>query len=107
ARPSWASRAGIGRLLAKAWSARQRCGPCSRGSLRRGIKEVRPRATRGLLSGRIRVMMPRLVFTAEGQPEFAGDLGPEFAQHVETHVCDDAVAHQLRCRREEIGRAHV
>ena len=45
-------------------------------------------------------MMPRLVFTAEGQPEFAGDLRPKLAEHVEAHVFDDVVGHQLRCRGE-------
>src|SRR5216684_3170406 len=53
-----------------------------------------------LLGGRIRGGAHRRGFAPEGQPEFSGNLRPEFAQHVETHVLQDAVAHALRCWRE-------
>ena len=59
-----------------------------------------PEGQRGLLGGGIRVVAHQLGFTAEGQFEFAGNLRPEFAEHVETHVSKDAVAHPLRCWSE-------
>src|SRR5216684_5726043 len=53
-----------------------------------------------LLCGRNRFGARGPGFTAERQLEFPGNLRPEFAQHVETHVLQDAVAHALRCWRE-------
>jgi hypothetical protein len=52
--------------------------------------------TGGLLGGGIRVGAHQGGFTAEGEFEFVGNLGPEFAKHVETHVLKDAIAHALR-----------
>ena len=62
---------------------------------------------RGLLGGGIRVVAHRLGSAAEGQPEFTGNLRPEFAEHVETHVLKDAVAHPLRCWSEPALVARV
>src|SRR6266849_4531669 len=53
-----------------------------------------------LLCGRNRFGARGPGFTAERQLEFPGNLRPEFAQHIETHVLQDAVAHALRCWRE-------
>ncbi len=41
-----------------------------------------------------------LGFSAEGQFEFTGNLRPEFAEHIETHVLEDAVANPLSCWSE-------
>src|SRR5713226_6777241 len=56
--------------------------------------------SRGLPCGRIRFGTHRWGFSAEGQPEFLGNLRPEFAQHIETRILQDAVAHPLRCWSE-------
>src|SRR6266849_1273534 len=62
---------------------------------------LRPRRSpEGFLSARIRVGADQVGFTAEGEFELAGNLGPKFAEHVETHVLKDAVAHPLRGRGE-------
>jgi len=55
---------------------------------------------RGLVIGWIRVVAPRLGSTAKGQPEFPRNLRPEFAEHVETYVLQNAVAYPLRCWSE-------
>src|SRR5260370_17153441 len=53
-----------------------------------------------LLCGRNRFGARGPGFTAERQLEFPGNLRPEFAQHVETHVLQDALAHVLRRGRQ-------
>src|SRR5216683_5549706 len=60
-----------------------------------------------LLCGRNRFGARGPGFTAERQLEFLGNLRPEFAQHIETHVLQDAVAHALRCWRETAFVVHV
>src|SRR5713226_7136129 len=60
-----------------------------------------------LLCGRNRFGARGPGFTAERQLEFPGNLRPEFAQHIETHVLQDAVAHALRCWRETAFVVHV
>src|SRR5262249_16423747 len=50
--------------------------------------------------GRVRIVVHWLVFTAERQLELAGDLRPEFTEHVEAYVFEDVVAHRPCCRRD-------
>ena len=45
-------------------------------------------------------MVHRRGFTAEGELEFPGNLRPEFAEGVESHVLKDAVGDPLRCGTE-------
>jgi hypothetical protein len=62
---------------------------------------------RGLLRGSIRVVTHRFGSTVEGQPEFPGNLRPEFAEHVETHVLKDVVAHPLRWSESSLVRMEL
>src|SRR5579872_1152040 len=56
---------------------------------------VWPRVPRELICWGIRVVTHQVRFPAERQLEPEGNLGPEFAEHVETHVLKDVVAHPL------------
>src|SRR6266403_2023223 len=81
---------------------RRRPDRCEEAGIREGHDVSCPYGGReNLLGSRIRVVVRRLGFTAEGQLERARNLRPEFAEHVETCVLKDAVAHPLRC----VGKA--
>src|SRR5260221_14750465 len=73
---------------------------CSKEDIRGWLRSFVGDGVLGLSSGRIRVLVCGRDLTAEGQLEFAGNLRPEFAEDVETHVLEDAVAYALRCGRE-------
>ena len=51
---------------------------------------------RRLLDDRIRIDVFRSGFVTEGQLEFVGDLGPEFAQDIVTHVAQNAETYPSR-----------
>ena len=53
-----------------------------------------------LLAGRIRIELFWCGSSTEGQLEFEGDLRPEFAERVETHVAKNAETYRLGCWRE-------
>lgn len=73
---------------------------CSKEDIRGWLRSFVGDGVLGLSSGRIRVLVCGRDLTAEGQLELVGDFRPEFAEDVETHVLEDAVAYPLRCSRE-------